>query len=62
MAESVAQGISSPGEEDQMEEGEVIEEEEEFLPGYQTLQDYSKVRTKAYPRTSVAQLIVYILL
>lgn len=45
MAENTARERSSPsGEEEQMEEGEVIEEEE-FLPGYQTLQDYSKVPT-----------------
>ena len=46
MAEPAGSSSSAcPGEEaeeEEMEEGE--EREEEFLPGYQTLQDYSKVR------------------
>lgn len=64
MAENTAKERSSlSGEEDQMEEGEVIEEEE-FLPGYQTLQDYSKVRTNITYSSincglTLAQLTVY---
>lgn len=41
MAEGSEQACSSK--EEEMEE--VSEEDEEFLPGYQTIQDYSKVQS-----------------
>lgn len=41
------EGSLVSGEEEEMEEGEVAEEEE-FLPGYNALHDYSKVLTKVF--------------